>query len=397
MHPLEIALVAAGTLWIALGIFHFWNSRGATVLRPNSLADVPREPPRVSILVPARNEEESLPALLASLLCLDYPDYEVILVDDDSTDRTAEIAAEWAARPESQGRLHVIHNRTLPPGWRGKVWALGQALEAACGEWLLTTDADVVFHPKLLRLALATAIKKDVQLLSVAPEFEYGCFWERVVLPAFSFLLATLFPLRLVNRPGFPRAIAAGAFILMRRQDFVDLGGYERLRSDVVEDLRTAELFKHNGRRVHVALSRGLFVTRMYKNARELWEGMSRSAFEGVRFSISRALAGILVGNLLAVLPWVALLARLWFDLAHGRTPGADPALRLAAAACGTSALVYGSFLALARASLVYVVTLPLATLFYTGATVNSMLRGLFGNGVAWKGRQYRPHRPPAS
>ncbi len=391
MPVLEISLFAACLSWIGLAIFHLWNTRGATVLRPDLPLGVGPKPPRVSILIPARNEEEALPPMLASLLCLDYPNYEVILVDDDSTDRTGCIADEWMARPESHGRLRVIHLESLPPGWRGKVWALNMAMQAADGDWLLATDADVVFHPAMLRLAMAEALAREVQLLSAAPEFEYGFFWEKVVLPAFSFLIATLFPLRLVNRPDFPRAIAAGAFILMRRLDFVDLGGYERLRSALVEDLRTAELFKKNGRRTYLVLSRGLFLTRMYRNTRELWEGMSRSAFEGVGFSIALAAAGIVAGNLLTVLPWLVVLARPLLDLGSGRHCWADPAFVLAAVSCGLSLLIYAQILGFYRVSRVYFLTLPLACLFYTGATVNSMLRGLWGDGVAWKGRRYRP------
>ncbi len=391
MTMLEIILSLVLLLWIALGIYHGWNVRGAIVLRPDSPLEQRSKLPRVSILVPARNEEEALPPMLASLLCLDYPNYEVILVDDGSTDRTGSIAEEWAARPESHGRLHVIHIHSLPPGWRGKVWALNVAMQAANGEWLLATDADVVFHPEMLRVAMTEALARDLQLLSAAPEFEYGFFWEKVVLPAFSFLIATLFPLRLVNRPGSPRAIAAGAFILMRRQDFVDLGGYERLRSTLVEDLRTAEMFKKNGRRTCLVLSRGLFQTRMYRNTRELWEGMSRSAFEGVGFSIARTAGGIAAGNLLTVLPWLVILTRSLLDFGSRSPLWADPAFLLAASSCGLSLLIYAQALRFCRVSRIYALTLPLACLFYTGASVNSMLRVLWGSGVNWKGRQYRP------
>ena len=216
---LEVLLAGALAIWCLLGAHLFWSAWGAVLLtpeKPSSAAPLPF----VSILVPARNEVTALPDLLASLLALDYPNFEIIFVDDNSVDGTGALAEEWSRRPEARGRLRVIHNRQLPQDWSGKVYALHLAARAAQGEWLLATDADVVFHPRALRLAVDLALARGAALLSLTPYFEYGTFWEKVVLPAFSMLLFALFPLRRVNDPGSPRAIAAGAFILMRAEDF---------------------------------------------------------------------------------------------------------------------------------------------------------------------------------
>ncbi len=141
------------------------------MLRANRAAKPRAAAPKTSIIAAARNEEETLPTALNSLLTLDYPDYEVILVNDDSTDRTGLIAEDWTRRLESRGRLKVIHNHELPPGWTGKVHALNLAARAATGEWILTTDADVVFHPALLRLALACALRPFTPWLSRSRRF----------------------------------------------------------------------------------------------------------------------------------------------------------------------------------------------------------------------------------
>ena len=124
----------------------------------------------------ARNEEEALPAALESLLALDYPDFEVVLVDDDSQDRTGAIADEWASKPAARGRLKVLHNKTLPPQWHGKVHALHLASSAASGEWILATDADMVLHLSVLRVAVSFALERRVQFLSIIPELEFGSF-----------------------------------------------------------------------------------------------------------------------------------------------------------------------------------------------------------------------------
>jgi chlorobactene glucosyltransferase len=394
MVALEILLAGVLLAWIGLGLLTVWGVTGARILRPGQPAELPSPAPKVTILVAARDEEEALPAALESLLAFDYPDYEVILADDDSTDRTGTIADEWAKRSVAS-RLEVIHNHQLPPGWRGKVHALSLAANAATGEWLLSTDADVVFHPALLRLAVSCALREQAHLVSLLPEFEFGSTAEEIVLPAFSLLLATLFPLRLINSPKSSRALAAGAFILMRREDYETLGGYARLRDVVAEDLRMAETFKRSGRRICAALTRGLFRTRMYKGWHEMWEGLARSAFEGTGFSLRRVIFGVIFGNLLAVFPWAAAAILLARGLATGATLAANSALLLAVGACLASAAVYLPVLIFFRVSPLYVLALPAACLFYSSAAITSTWVSLRGRGVSWKGRHYRPPASP--
>ena len=383
-----MALVAV--LWCGMGALTFWNLRGATILR----ADQPVSPlesfPKVSIIVAARNEEESLPAALQSMLALEYPDYEIVLVDDDSRDRTRAVAEEWAGRPAGRARLKVIHNHQLPAGWCGKVHALHLASSAAAGEWILATDADMVFHPYLLRVAMACALERGVQFLSIVPEFDFGSFWERVVLPAFAFLISSIFSLRRVNDPASSRALAAGGFILMKREDFNALGGYGRLRRVLIEDVRLAELFKRHGRCIYLASSRGLLHTRMYSSGSEMFEGLSRTAFEGAGFSLLKILGAMSFANLLAVFPWVVLLARILRDGRLGGAAWHDPALLAALLACTFASFVYLPFLRHFRVPPQYVFALPLATLFYSCVAVNSAFKGILGEGVPWKGRRYR-------
>ncbi len=394
MSVLEILLGLAFFSWLGLAILWLWNLKGVKVLTAAPDGASGEQPaarwPRVSILVPARNEEAALPACLESLLKLEYPDYEIILVDDDSADATGRIGDDWARRPESAGRLKVIHNHEVAAGWSGKVHALSLAERAATGDWLLATDADVVFHPAALRVAMARAVREGVDLLSIVPEFEFGSFWEKMVLSAFSFLLTTLFPMRAVNHPKSRKALAAGAFILMRAETFRELGGYRSIRRAVTEDLRTAQMFKQGGRRIFLAPTRGLLRTRMYASGGELFEGLSRSAFEGTGFSISKILAGVIIGMITVVLPWaVALMLGLSRALAH-RAAGPDPVLVLALATCAMSALIYLPILFFLRISPLYVFTLPLAAIFYAAVSLASMWRSLAGRGVSWKERHYR-------
>jgi hopene-associated glycosyltransferase HpnB len=379
-------------LWCVLGVRIVRSLRSTVILRANR----PPAPldyfPRVTIIVAARNEEEALPAALESLLALDYPDFEVVLVDDDSRDRTGAIADEWASKPAAGGRLKVLHNRELPPHWHGKVHALHLAATAASGEWIMATDADMVLHPSVLRVAMSCALERGVQFLSIIPELEFGSCWERVVLPGFSFLITSLFPVHLVNDPASSRALAAGAFILMKRQDLFALGGYARLRNVLIEDLRMAELFKRHGRRIFLAASRGLLHTRMYTSGAEMFEGLSRSAFEGSGFSVAKTLGAMFLANLLAVFPWVALLIRMLADWKLDRAALYDPFLLFAVVACLFASLVYLPFVWHSRLPSLYALTLPLATLFYSCVSIYSILSSRIGRGVSWKDRRY--HAP---
>ena len=383
-----LALVAI--LWCGMGAYTYWSLRGATILRANQPTFSPQSFPKVSIIVAARNEEEALPAALESMLALEYPDYEIVLVDDDSRDRTGPIADEWSDKPVARGRLKVLHNKQLPLDWHGKVHALYLAANAAGGEWILATDADLVFHPSILRVAMSYALQRGVQLLSIIPELQLGSFWEKAVLPAFAFLISSLFPLHRVNDPNSSRALAAGAFILMKREDFNALGGYGRLRKVLIEDLRLAELFKRHGRRIYLAASRGLFHTRMYSSGREMFEGLSRSAFEGSGFSVPKILGAVFLSNLLAVFPWVALMVRILRDLRLGGAALRDPSLLVALLACALASLVYLPFVRFLRAPMLYVLALPLATLFYSCVAIHSTFAGIIGSGVPWKGRHYQ-------
>jgi chlorobactene glucosyltransferase len=389
----ELLLWGALAVWIALGAFHLWNLWGVTVLGPEHAHETLAHAPKVSVIVAARNEENRLKEFLSSALELHYPDYEVILVDDDSTDGTAEVAESWAARPEATGgRLKVLYNRDLPPGWRGKVWALNLAAERARGEWLLATDADVVFHPSTLRVALQQAQAREAQFLSMTPDLEVTGFWERVVLPAFSFLLGTLFPIRLVNRAGSSCAVAAGAFILMRRDQLQALGGYAAVRETLIEDLRLAQLFKSSGRRIFLAASRGLIRTRMYRTAGEMWDGLARSAFEGSGFSLAKISAGVVASAWIVLLPWAVVLGSAARHLA-ARPASADPSFLLAVADCAAGAAVYLPWVRFLRAPAIYALMLPLAVLFYSGVSLDSARQSLLGDGALWKGRRYLP--PP--
>jgi chlorobactene glucosyltransferase len=372
-----LGVVIAG--WLALYVYWSWGMRSGVVIPREEPAPL-QGLPKVSVLVAARNEQAKLGKFLTSVLSLDYPDYEVILVDDASTDGTGTLADTWATKPAAAGRLRVIHSEGPPAGWTGKMHALHLAEHEARGEWLLSCDADIELQPSALRDAFALAIRERSQLVSLAPTVELPSFWARVIGPAFALFMVTLYPLRRVNDPESKLAVATGAFMLMQREAFQALGGFASARQAVLDDRRIAQLFKQSGHRICVATSQGRVRTAFHTRFGEIWEGLRRCVFEGADFSVSKILLGIAGSFLMVVWPWLVLLTTL---AAH---PFGSVGI-MALIACGLAGLAYGLALRGCEITWAYAPAFPLATLIYQGIALQAIYQGLRSHRVAWKGR----------
>ena len=386
-----IVLLSCGfLLWLTSALWNLRNAKG--VISVSAAMDYPlAERPRVSILIPARNEDRILRTSLSRFLQLDYDNYEVILVDDGSTDGTAEIAAEFLrSYPE---RLRVYRVEDLPPGWVGKSHALHTAFEAAQGDWVLATDADIEFHPKVLHAGLWLAEREQADLVSIFAYAECVSFWEKLMMPGFSLLLATFFPCRKINDSTSSVAVASGGFILMRRAVWAGLGGYRSIRSEMIDDLNTARIVKHSGHRIFAAITRDLLSTRMYESFHEIWEGLRKHAFAGNRYSVAKLLVAVGGIGLTNVLPVVAMFysaIELYRRGAAG--PGAWQMGAVFSLSCAQYYLAVGIHLPIVRyygISAVYALLTPLGASIYAIISLDSMIRTLAGTGVSWKRRRY--------
>jgi len=225
-------------------------SRQRHLLATSDLQLTPSAAPLVSILVPARNEEQRvLEACIRSILAQDYGQFEVIAVDDRSTDNTGAILKTLA---QSDERLTVIEGAELPPGWLGKPYAMQQALNHARGEWILATDADMIFQAAALRTALDRALENNADALTFIPRFETGSFWERVMIPTWEWVFLMFTIVYRVNDPKSDRGAGIGGFFLVRRTVLERAGGYEGLKDEVMEDVRLAERIKRLGARLMI-------------------------------------------------------------------------------------------------------------------------------------------------
>jgi glycosyltransferase involved in cell wall biosynthesis len=273
--------------------------------------------PVVSVIVPARNEEACLASCVKSLIAQTGIDFEILVVDDASTDRTAETARSFSATHVGAGTparppLTVMSAPPLPENWTGKNNAMAAGAKIARGNWLLFTDADTVHKPGSLARAVAEAEQHGAALLSYSPEQEVRGFWEKAVMPVIFAELAATYPPKKVNDPASPIAAANGQYLLISREAYDALGGHTKIASDLLEDVAMARLVKSSGRKIFFRYGGDAVSTRMYRTWAQMQEGWTKNL--ALLFPRPRALAFLrmaefllIVGNLSA-----AILAKLY-------------------------------------------------------------------------------------
>ena len=405
MLALSIACTAAAVAWVYLVAAHggFWR----TSQRLPRVAAEPRAWPDVVTVVPARNEAAMLPVTLPTLLGQDYPGaLTVLVVDDGSTDGTGDAAARIARSVQGHRALRVIPGVPPPAGerWAGKVWAMAQGLSAAgASDYVLFTDADIAWEaPDTLRRLVAAAEGDDRDLVSQMALLRTATGWERVVVPAFVYFFAQLYPFRRVNVPGSRTAAAAGGCMLIRRGALEAAGGLAPIRGALIDDVALGRLIKGQRGRTWLGLSRQVVSVRPYPGLASLWQMVARSAYTQLRYS-PVVLAGTLLGLLfLYVLPPAGALAGLVALLTGSGLTGSGltgsglsgSGAGLAALTCGAGlagwalmSLSYLPMLRLYRLSPLRAPGLPLTALLYAAMTADSARRHYAGLGAEWRGR----------
>ena len=274
--------------------------------------------PTISVIVPARDEEASLGACLESLVAQTGVSFEIIVVDDGSTDRTREIA-------QSFSEVRVVDAGPLPQGWTGKNNAMSAGAKQARGEWLLFTDADTLHSLTSLARGLTEAELCQAQLLSYSPEQEVRGFWEKAVMPVIFAGLAATYPSAKVNDPASSVAAANGQYLLISREAYDAVGGNAKIASDLLEDVAMARLVKFSGRKIFFRYGGDVLRTRMYRNFHQLCEGWTKNL--ALLFPSPRRLA------LLRLLEFILILATAGLAFIEGIRGRANAALVMIAAA----------------------------------------------------------------
>jgi hopene-associated glycosyltransferase HpnB len=366
---LAVAGVALA-VWLYLAFAHagFWR----TSIRLPSRRE-PESWPSVVAIVPARDEAAVLPTTLPSLLASRYPgDFSVIVVDDASTDATAQVTADLGAR--------VVTADPLPAGWAGKVHAMtcGVAAAGDC-DYLLFTDADIAYSPTALADLVRAATTRRLDLVSQMAKLRAVRRWERVIVPAFVYFFAQLYPFARVNSPRSRVAAAAGGCMLVRRAALDDAGGLTRIADAHIDDVALGTLLKRRGSAIWLGLSDDVRSVRPYPSFRELWRMVSRSAYTQLRYSPLLLLATVIGLLLVYAVPVAAFVG--------GLATHAPSLIAVGGAAWLLMALTYLPMLRFYRLSPLRALTLPLIALLYAAMTVDSAWQHARGRGGSWKGR----------
>ena len=387
------ALWFVAFVWLVMVVITLFGlSRQRTLSATTNLRLMASDAPLVSILVPARNEEDRvLEPCIRSILAQDYGKFEVVAVNDRSTDSTAAILETLAKTDE---RLHVIQGCELPPGWLGKPHAMQQALSEAQGEWILATDADMIFEPTVLRTALDRVLESDADALTLIPRFETGSFWERVMIPTWEWVFLMFAIFYRVDDEKSDRGAGIGGFFLIRRTLLDRVGSYEAVKDEVMEDVRLAEWVKRSGGRLLIDRARALVSTRMYRTFGEMWECSTKNWFSGVNFSFPFALLCVVSMYLIAVVPPLIAVAAV-----IAMASGADASALFIPAALSWLLQVLIMAIASRRSEVnpLYALLCPLGLAVNYAMLFDSGLRITTGRGVTWKGRRIYDRRgvPP--
>lgn len=384
---LFLAVIALAWALIAVSPAH------AATFRQKLTADAkplqPAELPSVALVIPARNEGTMLPSTMPTWIGQDYLNLRVTIVDDQSEDDTAEVLGRFAAAHPS---LTIVSAAPRPAGWLGKPWAVTQGVTRVPPDvdWLLFSDADIVFHPSVVRIAMSYALSERLDMFSLVPRMTCGSTAERIGMAGFVGAIGLVFPFDWANDPKRTNlAMASGGFILVKRTAYEAIGGHAALKSEMVEDMKLALRLKQAKFRVRTLLTSDLLTTRMYEGWDDMWEGLTKNAYAGMEYRPMTFVASLGAGFVAGVLPPVYLLATLvWVTLRPHNGP-AWAAMGTAVLINVLTAVLHARAVRYLRLPWWFALTVSVSGAFLTLVGISSAWQHHFGGGNVWKGRRY--------
>jgi glycosyltransferase involved in cell wall biosynthesis len=369
----------AGSALALIWLSRVWDSaRGIPTIADISLPEWDRKPGpgnRLAIVVPACNEEESIEQALVRLLALDYDSYEVIAVDDRSTDRTGEIMDKVAA--DSGGRLRIVHITELPARWMGKVHAMWTAARQCDSEWILFTDADVMFRKDCLRRAVAYAEAESADHVVLFPRIIMKRVGEKMMIAFFQLLFVFGHRPWKVADPKAKDHMGVGAFNMVRRSAYEAVGTYAALKFEVVDDMKLGKVMKNGGFRQRVVFGDDLIEIRWARGARGVVRNLTKNFFAVMSFQTWRSLGACVGMVILNLLPfWGAPFAPGWTRVPY-------------AVALGSMFLLYAGVWRKVEIAPWYFLLHPVSTILFIYTMLKSTFVTLRNGGVEWRGTFY--------
>jgi chlorobactene glucosyltransferase len=338
--------------------------------------------PSISVLVPARNEEQTIERCIRTMLAMNYPDFEVVVLDDNSSDATYDILCKLR---DQDPKLRVLAGAALPEGWCGKPFALWQLAQAAHGQYLLLTDADCEFSPDALLMAIGGSMEYKADVISLAPDYVALTFWEKLLIPLLVLIPIAFLPLPLVRGSRSPLFAAAnGAFLFVDRATYLAIDGHRAVRDQIAEDVKFAQHVKRCGKTLWYGDGSRAYRVRMYDGLGQIWNGFTRNLFPAFSSKLYILAPTLVYIAVVFVLPPIVAFA--------GWTVGASwwefallPYLLIVALRVAVAAI-------LDRDSAAYALLNPLAWAVTIAIAIGSVVKNR-STGASWKGRVYVRNR----
>jgi glycosyltransferase involved in cell wall biosynthesis len=373
-----VILISLCALWVAGLGYLIVAIRRLPELR-ESQAPMPEVWPHVSVVIPACNEVANLESAVATLLQQDYPDLEIILVDDRSSDGTGEIIDRLA---RDDPRIRAVHIKSLPPGWLGKVHALHRGVEQASGEWLLFTDADVHFGAAVLRRAVALVLHQRVDHLALIPRTIQKSLWLELAVNTFGLLFFITTRAASVNRADSKAFVGIGAFNLVKAERLHQTAGFEWLRLEPGDDVGLGMMIRQSGGRTRLAFAYEDLSLQWYSSVRAMFKGLEKNLFgPGCRYRWWLMLLQVGVIWSLVAAPYVSLA----LGVAHGLAP-----LWIAGAAAISVHLIFTACFAIERKIKPLILSLlPVGVVLITAMMLRAGYQCLKNGGIDWRGTHY--------
>ena len=369
-----------------------WKLRKVELAGINSFTDAKKfeqSSPFVSILVPARNEEDKIGRCLQSLLAQDYPNFEVVVIDDCSTDNTLSIVENLAS---NDARVKIVNAEEAPAGWLGKCSALVQGVRVAAGQCLVFTDADTFHKPQSVRLATNFLLTEKAELVSFMPVQELGSFWERVAMPALlgSFLIGD--PWNKVNDLKDPRAYAYGQYFIVNRKAYEAVGGHGSVHDQILDDIVLGRVIKKNGFKIMAADGSPLYSVRMYTDLKSLWHGLVKNAYTIIDCNPLSLVGILLLLNTTLLMPALLLVCFMGYWIVGVQNE--IPYFAFATSLLGLQIFLLSIWWHLSTqyyrgVNWLHMTLLPLGSIFVSLLYLESARRVYTGEKMRWKNREY--------
>jgi chlorobactene glucosyltransferase len=391
---MTIALIVIMSLVLGMWIWrHFRLSQAMREdlrLTADPNAPVPDPAPLVSVLIPARNESANIGLCLDALLSQHYRNIEVLVVDDRSTDDTARLVSERAL---GDGRLRMLHTTELPAGWTGKNNAIWTGVQQARGDILLFLDADVTLDPGALAVMVNHFVEHRCDMLSMVLRLRNETFWEHTLQPVTGSMLVLRFPLSMVNNPSSKVAFGNGQVIMMRADTYREIGGHEKVKSELLEDMALARAVKHSGHRLHLAYGFDMAATRMYESLGSIWKGWSRIFYSGFQGKVWQLLIGVLLMVLFSLQPYLVLIPSAAWLLVYGASATPLTLFLLALAEVIMMKTAMARVYRVSRNDPRYILLHFPACLIALAILFSAISKAFSSKGIEWKGVRYATRR----